>query len=73
MIKKHYNRGKVIEQYYDKLYSELHVVETHYHGGKFVDNHMRKNVKFLDTMMELMQQHTGYKVLKTYFATLSEI
>ena len=48
------------EQFHRNLYNQLHVIETHYHGGKFISNHVHKIVNSLEVITNLMWEHLAY-------------
>ena len=61
------------EQFHHNLYNQLYVIETHYHEGKFVDNHVRKIVNSLEVTTDLMWEHLAYNEIRQYFASLVKI
>lgn len=73
MVKKCCSKDGRIDEFHETLYKELGVLETSYHGGKFVGNHVKKIMAHIELLVNMMQDHTGYDVIKEYFSPLIEI
>jgi hypothetical protein len=59
---------------YHTLYNDLHVLETHYHGGDFIGNHCHKILKYIDKILQLLFDGLPEQIiLSNYFNLLRNI